>query len=122
MFVLRKSTGRLTAESPGRCLIHFLIFCSVLSASWGVVIAEQVEICKIPVAKGLASHPVNGGRCLISDGEYQYIAFYDGERQMTVGKRKLSETEWDLVKLPERAGWDTHNRVVLFQDRKGCRC
>ena len=119
MFVLRKSTGRLTVESPGRRLIHFLIFCSVLSASWGVVIAEQVEICKIPVAKGLASHPVNGGRCLISDGEYQYIAFYDGERQMTVGKRKLSETEWDLVKLPERAGWDTHNRVVLFQDRKG---
>ncbi len=124
MFVLRKSTGRLpgaqvTAESPGRRLIHFLIFCSVLSAPLRVAIAEQVQMRKIPVAKGLASHPVNGGHCLISDGEYQYIAFYDGDRQMTVGKRKLSETEWDLVKLPERVGWDTHNRILLFQDRKG---
>ncbi len=77
------------------------------------------EIRRIPVAEGLASHPVNGGNCLISDGEYQYIAFYDGDHQMTVGKRKLGETQWDLAKLPERVGWDTHNRIVLFQDRKG---
>jgi hypothetical protein len=78
-----------------------------------------VEIRKIPVAKGLASHPVNGGRCLISDGVYQYIAFYDGEHQLNVGKRKLSKTEWDMAKLPERVGWDTHNKILLFQDRKG---
>jgi len=102
-----------------RRLIPFSIYCFVLLASLRVAIAEQIQMRKIPVAKGVASHPVNGGHCLISDGEYQYIAFYDGEHQMTVGKRKLSETEWDLVKLPERVGWDTHNRVVLFQDRKG---
>jgi len=38
---------------------------------------------------------------------------------MTVAKRRLNETEWDLVELPEKVGWDTHNRIVLFQDRKG---
>jgi hypothetical protein len=91
-----------------------------MHSTWAAVsTANEMEIRKVPVAKGTASHPVNGGRCLISDGEYQYIAFYDGDHQMTVGKRKLSETEWDFVKLPERVGWDTHNRVVLFQDRKG---
>jgi hypothetical protein len=79
-----------------------------------------MDIRKIPVAKGLASHPVNGGHCLISDSEYQYIAFYDGDHQLTVGKRKLNETNWDVAKLPERVGWDTHNRILLFQDRKGC--
>lgn len=100
-------------------LIPFLISCSVLLAFFSVATAEQIQIRKIPVAKGVASHPVNGGHCLISDSEYQYIAFYDGEHQMTVGKRKLSETEWDLVKLPERIGWDTHNRILLFHDRKG---
>ena len=112
MFVIRK-------ESPRRRLIPFLISFSVLLVSLGRATAEQLEIRKIPVAKGIASHPVNGGHCLISDGEYQYIAFYDGDHQMTVGKRKLSEVEWDLVKLPERVGWDTHNRILLFQDRKG---
>jgi len=102
-----------------RRLVCVLIFSCMLSGCLAVPIAEDMEIRKIPVAKGLASHPVNGGRCLISDGKYQYIAFYDSDHQMTVGKRKLGETEWDFAKLPERVGWDTHNRVVLFQDRKG---
>ena len=102
-----------------RCLIHFLISFSLLLISSGGTIAQQAEMRKIPVVKGIASHPVNGGHCLISDGEHQYIAFYDGEHQMTVGKRKLGRTEWDFAKLPERVGWDTHNKVVLFQDRKG---
>jgi hypothetical protein len=78
-----------------------------------------MEIHRIPVTKGLASHPVNGGNCLISDGKYQYIAFYDGEHRMTIGKRELGGADWDFVRLPERVGWDTHNRVILFQDRKG---
>ncbi|MFH1719898.1 MAG: BNR repeat-containing protein [Planctomycetota bacterium] len=102
-----------------RRTITFLVFCSMLPASLGNSVAGEMEIRRIPVAEGLASHPVNGGNCLISDGEYQYIAFYDGDHQMTVGKRKLSETKWDFAKLPERVGWDTHNKILLFQDRKG---
>ncbi len=102
-----------------RRLLFFLVFCCVLSLSFKGAAAGEKEMRKVPVAKGLASHPVNGGRCLISDGEYQYIAFYDGNHRMTIGKRKLSETEWDFAKLPERVGWDTHNKIVLFQDRKG---
>ncbi len=102
-----------------RCLIHFFILCSVLVTSSRMAIAQQVEIRKIPVAKGLASHPVNGGHCLISDGDYQYIAFYDGEHQLNIGKRKLNETKWDLAKVPEQVGWDTHNKILLFQDREG---
>ena len=96
-----------------------IIFCSMLVTFARLSIAENVRIRKIPVAKGLASHPVNGGNCLISDGVYQYIAFYDGEHKLNVGKRKLNEIKWDLAKLPERVGWDTHNKILLFQDRKG---
>lgn len=101
-----------------RCIPALLFYC-LLSCCVVVSNAGEVEIRKIPVANGLASHPVNGGHCLISDGQYQYIAFYDGDHKMTVGKRKLGETEWDFARLPEKVGWDTHNRVVLFQDRKG---
>ncbi len=104
------------------CIRHFLcvLICYIVLSSCSTAsVSREAEIHRIPVTKGLASHPVNGGHCLISDGEYQYIAFYDGEHRMTVGKRKLSETEWDFAKLPEKVGWDTHNRVILFQDRKG---
>ena len=87
--------------------VSFFVFCFVLLISLGAA-AEEMEMRKVPVDKGLASHPVNGGRCLISDSEYQYIAFYDGNHRMTVGKRKLSETKWGFAKLPERVGWDTH--------------
>ncbi|MDP8244399.1 MAG: BNR repeat-containing protein [Candidatus Hinthialibacter antarcticus] len=80
---------------------------------------EDKVLRKVPVALGLAAHPVNGGDCLISDDEFQYIAFYDADHQMTVGKRKLSETEWEFAKLPETVGWDTHNKVVIFQDNDG---
>ena len=102
-----------------RRFVCFVVLCFVLPISLLASDDKQVEINRIPVTKGLASHPVNGGNCLISDGQYQYIAFYDGQHRMTVGKRKLSEKQWDLAVLPERVGWDTHNRVILFQDRKG---
>lgn len=97
---------------------YLAAFCSLLAVSLGAI-AGETETRKIPVAKGLASHPVNGGNCLISDGEHQYIAFYNGDHQMTVAKRKLGEAKWDFARLPERVGWDTHNKIVLFQDRQG---
>lgn len=102
-----------------RYVTRCLIICFVLSIFLGAAAGEEIKVRKIPVSKGLAAHPVNGGRCLISDVEYQYIAFYDGDHRMTVGKRKLSGTKWDFAKLPEHVGWDTHNKIVLFQDRKG---
>ncbi|MBI1390481.1 MAG: hypothetical protein GC154_18750 [bacterium] len=86
-------------------------------ASLGVSQAEIIR--KIPLAMGLASHPVNGGHCLVSDGEFQFAAFYDADHQMTIAKRKLGDTEWDFVKLPQRVGWDTHNKILIFLDREG---
>jgi len=102
-----------------RHLRYLLVLCLALHASIVDSAAREMEIRKIPVAEGLASHPVNGGNCLISDGRCQYIAFYDADHQMTVAKRRLGETKWDFAKLPERVGWDTHNKILMFQDRAG---
>lgn len=94
-----------------------LVFCVCLML---LAYSSNAEtITKIPVAKGLASHPVNGGRCLISDGEHQYLAFYDAQHQMTVAQRKLGGTNWRFTKLPEKVGWDTHNKILMFLDRDG---
>ena len=99
--------------------MSLVVICLLLLIAPDLTAGEKTRMRKIPVAEGLASHPVNGGRCLISDGENQYIAFYDGDHNMTIGKRKLSETNWDFARLPERVGWDTHNKILLFRDRTG---
>lgn len=88
---------------------------SCLTASTG---AQEI-IRRVPVKEGLAAHPVNGGKCLISDATYQYLAFYDADHRLTVAKRRLGGTEWEFAVTPEKVGWDTHNRAVLFQDRDG---
>lgn len=81
------------------------------------VSAEIVN--RVAVAEGLASHPVNGGRCLVSDGRFQFLAFYDGDHCLTVAKRRLGESDWEFAKLPEKVGWDTHNKITIFLDREG---
>lgn len=71
----------------------------------------------IDVAPVWAGHRV--GFCLLTRGDAQFVAFYDVERNMTVGKRKLSEKTWEFVRLPERVEWDSHNYVTMTVDDDG---
>ena len=79
--------------------------------------AEKMRI--VPVAMAFAGTPVNGGQSLVSDGQRQFIAFYDPDRDLTVGTRKLGTAAWQFVRLDERVGWDSHNRIAMAIDRKG---
>ena len=71
----------------------------------------------IEVAPVWSGHPV--GFDLLTAGERQYAAFYDAKRRMTVGSRRLSETAFHLVRLPERVGWDSHNGIRMAVDDAG---
>ena len=64
-----------------------------------------------------SGHPV--GFCLLTHDGRQYAAFYDAERRMTVAARALKEDRWQLVRLPERIGWDSHNYIVMTVDDDG---
>ncbi len=61
-----------------------------------------------------AGHPV--GFHLLTHGERQFVAFYDADRQMTVGKRLLDSDAWNFHQLPERLGWDSHNYITMAID------
>jgi hypothetical protein len=61
-----------------------------------------------------AAHPV--GFRLLTHKEHQFVAFYDDQRRMTVGSRKLSDAAWHLVRLPRTTGWDSHNYIALAAD------
>jgi len=79
--------------------------------------AEPVIEQNLEVAKVWSGHPV--GFCLLTHGERQYVAFYDADRQMTVAARKLDQDRWDLVRLPSKLGWDSHNSIVMAVDQAG---
>ena len=64
-----------------------------------------------------AGHPV--GFDLLNVGQWQFVAYYDAERRMTVSARKLGETSWHTVHVPSQLGWDSHNYVVLTADDEG---
>ncbi len=50
---------------------------------------------------------------------YQYVAYYDSAREMTVAQRKLDTREWEKVRLPETTGWDSHNYIAMAVDQEG---
>ena len=92
----------------------------------GIQVEQVVDVA--PVWSG---HQV--GFALLTHGQRQLVAFYDSDRQMTVGTRQLNSTMWHLVRLPlpsdkfahqqthppiTTLGWDSHNYVTLAVDRE----
>jgi hypothetical protein len=91
-------------------------FVLALLAAAGVV-AEPLVVETLPVDLVWSGHPV--GFFLLTLDEHQFVAYYNAERQMTVGTRRLDEKVWQKVALPESLGWDSHNSIVLAPDRAG---
>lgn len=88
------------------------------------------EIVKkiIPIDKVWAGHPARFS--LMTKGERQYIAYYNAERHIMVGQRKLAQDKFELFEIPthERQsrqetstilGWDSHNYLALGVDKDG---
>ena len=77
---------------------------------WGL--AESVDIA--PVWSG---HKV--GFALLTDGDEQFVAYYDSDRRLTVASRQLDSTDWTTQVLPTSVKWDSHNYVTMAFDSQG---
>lgn len=64
-----------------------------------------------------AAHPTSF--CLLTHPPFQFVAYYDAQRQMSVAQRTLNSTNWTITKLPSTLGWDSHNYVTMAVDREG---
>ena len=71
----------------------------------------------VDIAPVWSGHPVRFA--LLTHGKRQFVAFYDAERQMTVGSRTVDSDQWQLVRLPSNLGWDSHNSVTMTIDDAG---
>ncbi len=82
------------------------------------------------VALVTSAYPV--GFQLLTHGDAQYVAFYDVHRDMTIAKRTLGQSRWQIERIPSdqpspfgaratptRTGWDSHNYVVFAFDADG---
>ena len=76
------------------------------------------------VGPGWAANSVNAvvfrKNALASDGAHQYIAYYDGDGHVVLGKRRLGLDAWEL----RRTGWrgnvrDAHNAISIMVDGEG---
>ncbi len=77
--------------------------------------AAEPEVTQVlDVSPVWAGHPVSF--CLLTHPPYQFAAYYDAERKMTVASRELDEETWTYQELPERVGWDSHNSITMTVD------
>jgi hypothetical protein len=78
---------------------------------------RAVTIDSLDIAPVWAGHPVQFA--LLTHAPYQFVAFYDDQRRLTVAQRKLDERKWIFTKLPDTTGWDSHNYLALAADDDG---
>ncbi|MBN1845957.1 MAG: BNR repeat-containing protein [Sedimentisphaerales bacterium] len=76
--------------------------------------SQFAAISQCQIAPVWSGHPV--GFCLLTHGQRQFAAFYDDQRRMTVAARTLGRDDWQLVRLDEKVGWDSHNYVTMAVD------
>ena len=78
----------------------------------------------VPVGKGWARSSVNAvifrSHSLVTHGDTQYVAWYDGEGRMVLARRRLSSKRWDVN--PSRYTGnvrDAHNAISIALDGRG---
>jgi hypothetical protein len=76
------------------------------------------------VGDGWANNSVNAvvfrKNSLVTHGDTQYVAYYDAQRYLVLGKRKLGSLEWTV----RRSAWqgnaaDAHNAISIMVDGAG---
>jgi hypothetical protein len=81
-------------------------------------LADNLVVERIfPVDRVWSGHSV--GFSLHTAEPYQYVAYYDANRQLTVAMRRLDREDWSEKKLPEHVNWDSHHYITMAVDRNG---
>lgn len=76
------------------------------------------------VGPGWANNSVNAvvfrKNSLVSDQHTQYVGYYDAERYLVLGKRRLGTSRWTTRRTPYRGNAaDAHNAISLMLDGAG---
>jgi hypothetical protein len=97
--------------------LFFLLFVSI-------VFAQKVKTTVVNVDSGWANNSVNTTifrkNSLVSFHNQQYIAYYDKDGFVVLGKRKLGDRKWNLVQTKYKGNVsDAHNVISIMIDGDG---
>jgi hypothetical protein len=98
-------------------IVLFMLVLSTVTLPIGNETEYAIVLDTLNITQVWAGHPV--GFALITQSPYQFIAYYDTERQMTVAQRNLNERTWATTKLPVFTDWDTHKYITMAMDDDG---
>ncbi|MGB9588320.1 MAG: BNR repeat-containing protein, partial [Armatimonadota bacterium] len=56
---------------------------------------------------------------ILTHSGHQYVGYYDANRQMTIAARSLDSDQWQMKKLYDFTGWDSHNFISMALDSEG---
>lgn len=78
----------------------------------------------IPVGEGWANNSVNTTvfrkNSIVTFQNYQFIAYYDIDGFLLLGKRRLNSNEWETVRTPFKGNVrDAHNSISIMVDGDG---
>ncbi|MDR1957755.1 MAG: BNR repeat-containing protein [Planctomycetaceae bacterium] len=96
-------------------VLSFCVLLFLVSADSTIAQVQFDLVRRIDVAPVWSGHPV--GFALLTEGDWQFAAFYDANRNMTLAQRKLNETAWIFKQLPTKVEWDSHNYITITLDR-----
>ena len=95
----------------------FFSIAALCAAAPVLSFGEIVQAERVDVAKVWSAHPVDFD--IQTAGNYQFIAYYDTLRRMTVARRTIGATQWQYTVLPQTTGWDSHNYIAMALDDSG---
>ena len=103
--------------------ISFLLLL-LIASSCQVQKLEKAQITTSNVGEGWANNSINTvifrRNSLDSDGKHQFIAYYDPEGFVVLGKRELSADTWVLNKTAYKGNVnDAHNSISIALDGEG---
>ncbi len=98
---------------------HQLLFLLLCVCGYGMGYSQLVR-----VGEGYSNTSVNTtvfrNSPLVTDGDTQYISYYDPEGYLVLGKRKLNETAWTLQRSQYKGNVaDAHNVISMAMDGEG---
>ncbi|MEJ7767206.1 MAG: BNR repeat-containing protein [Chitinophagaceae bacterium] len=104
--------------------INFLTLLMTLSTLVVLCQGSTKDVKLVPVAKGWANTSVNAvvfrKNALVSHNGVQYIAFYDNESFVVLGKRKNGSKSWTLKRTDYKGNAsDAHNVISIMVDGHG---
>lgn len=105
-------------------LLYLSLPSCMLALAAGCASAPAPQVTLSTVADGWAGNSVNAvvfrKNSLVSDASTQYIAFYDHNAHVVLGKRRLGSDSWETRRTPYRGNArDAHNAISIMLDGAG---